>query len=273
MRRRLPVALTGAALAVLLLAAPTLACGGLIGPNGAVNLLRTTTFAGYHDGVEHYVTVVRVRGRRRRVRLAHAAARASHRASRRAATGRSSASSARPTRRRPARGLFFGAAAAADSAEVIMEVQIDALDITVLKGGGAEVGAVGHPSTGSGCRPTRPRSSTSTPTAARSSSPPCSTPTAAKERGQQIGDGTPVHITIPTPNPWVPIRILALGKTGQERVDADVYLLTDRAPAFLPAADRRQRHAPRPQRRRQRPCSSTTCAPTGAWAGSPGQAG
>ena len=32
------------------------ACGGLIGPNGAVNLLRTTTLAGYHDGVEHYVT-------------------------------------------------------------------------------------------------------------------------------------------------------------------------------------------------------------------------
>ena len=56
MRRRLPVALITAALAVLLLAAPTLACGGLIGPNGAVNLLRTTTFAGYHAGVEHYVT-------------------------------------------------------------------------------------------------------------------------------------------------------------------------------------------------------------------------
>ena len=31
---------------------------------------------------------------------------------------------------------------------------------------------------------------------------------AAAERGQSIGDGTPVHITIPTPNPWVPIRIL-----------------------------------------------------------------
>ena len=49
-----------AALAGLLLvaisAAPALACGGLIGPNGAVNLLRTTTLAGYHDGVEHYIT-------------------------------------------------------------------------------------------------------------------------------------------------------------------------------------------------------------------------
>ena len=77
MRRRLPVALTGAALAVLLLAAPTLACGGLIGPNGAVNLLRTTTFAGYHDGVEHYITSFEFAGRRWRLRLAHAAARRS----------------------------------------------------------------------------------------------------------------------------------------------------------------------------------------------------
>jgi hypothetical protein len=58
---------------------------------------------------------------------------------------------------------------------------------------------------------------------------------AAKDRGQEIGDGTPVHISIPTTNPWVPIRILALGKTGQDRIDADVFLLTDRAPAFLPA--------------------------------------
>ena len=35
-----------------------------------------------------------------------------------------------------------------------------------------------------------------------------------------IGDGTPVHVTIPTDNPWVPLRILALGKTAAERVDA-----------------------------------------------------
>ena len=54
--RRPWLSLVAAAAALLATAAPTLACGGLIGPNGAVNLLRTTTFAGYHDGVEHYVT-------------------------------------------------------------------------------------------------------------------------------------------------------------------------------------------------------------------------
>ena len=62
MRRRLATALLGATLATILVAGPTLACGGLIGPNGAVNLLRTTTFAGYHDGVEHYVTAFQFQG-------------------------------------------------------------------------------------------------------------------------------------------------------------------------------------------------------------------
>ena len=53
---RRTIALAAGLLLVAFSAAPALACGGLIGPNGAVNLLRTTTFAGYHDGVEHYVT-------------------------------------------------------------------------------------------------------------------------------------------------------------------------------------------------------------------------
>ena len=58
---------------------------------------------------------------------------------------------------------------------------------------------------------------------------------AAKARGQQIGDGTPVHLVIPTKQPWVPLRILGLGKTADQRVDADVYLLTDARPQLLPA--------------------------------------
>ena len=57
---------------------------------------------------------------------------------------------------------------------------------------------------------------------------------AVLERGQQVGDGTPVHLTIPTSNPWVPLRILALGKKPSDRVEADVYLLTDSLPSLLP---------------------------------------
>jgi len=59
---------------------------------------------------------------------------------------------------------------------------------------------------------------------------------AAAARGQRIGDGTPVHITIPTANPWVPLRILTLGKQSNDPVQADVYLLTDHKPAILPLA-------------------------------------
>src|SRR5437763_13889063 len=43
-------------------AVPALACGGLIGRNGSVNLVRTTTLAGYHDGVEHYLTAFQFAG-------------------------------------------------------------------------------------------------------------------------------------------------------------------------------------------------------------------
>ena len=59
---RAGAALGAALLVIALSAAPAFACGGLIGPNGAVNLLRTTTLAGYHDGVEHYVTAFQFAG-------------------------------------------------------------------------------------------------------------------------------------------------------------------------------------------------------------------
>ena len=56
---------------------------------------------------------------------------------------------------------------------------------------------------------------------------------AAVARHQVAGDGTPVQITIPTPNPWVPLHILALAKPSADVVQADVYLLTDRMPSLL----------------------------------------
>ena len=35
---------------------PAAACGGLVGENGSIQLVRTTTLAAWHDGIEHYVT-------------------------------------------------------------------------------------------------------------------------------------------------------------------------------------------------------------------------
>src|SRR6188768_569904 len=126
--------LLGATTALFLAAGPVFACGGLIGPNGAVNLLRTTTLAAYHDGVEHYVTAFQFAG------------------------GGGAFGSLTPLPGVPSNvekggdwtlqrliretdppplfedGVVFAAPQRA-SAEVLMEVKIDALDITVLKGG------------------------------------------------------------------------------------------------------------------------------------------
>ncbi len=230
--RRLTAALAAAILTVFAVAGPTLACGGLIGPNGAVNLLRTTTFAGYHDGIEHYVTAFQFAG------------------------GGGKFGSIIPlpgiptsverggdwtlqrlVRETTPQELFaadFGVpAASASGAEVILQTKVDALDITVLKGGGADVGAW---ATDHGFR--LPPDAPEVLDFYASRSPIFMAASfdadAAKARGQQIGDGTPVHITIPTDNPWVPLRILGLGKLAGEQVSADVYLMTDRRPALLP---------------------------------------
>jgi len=54
----------------------------------------------------------------------------------------------------------------------------------------------------------------------------------ARDLGQQSGDGTPIMLTIPTDDPWVPLRILALGQGKAKVVDADVFLLTDDRPTL-----------------------------------------
>jgi hypothetical protein len=115
-----------------------------------------------------------------------------------------------------------------------MKVRIDALDVTVLKGGAADVGkwAQEH---GFRLPPDAPEVLEFYANRSPIFLAAVFDADAAAARGQAVGDGTPVHVSIPTPNPWVPIRILALGKSGADRIDADIFLLTDRAPAFLPA--------------------------------------
>jgi hypothetical protein len=232
MRRLLAGAATLVA-ALTLSTQPAAACAGLIGPNGAVNLVRTTTFAGYHDGVEHYVTSFKFAG------------------------GSGKFGSLVPLPGVPSeiirggdwtlqrliretdvakfRGLAIPlATAAASDAIVLQQVRIDALDITILKGGGE---AVGRWATDHGFRLPPDAPEVLDFYAARSPIFMAAVfdADAAKARGQNIGDGTPVHLSIPTAAPWVPLRILGLGKTGGDRVDADVYLLTDAKPQMLPA--------------------------------------
>ena len=233
--RRPWLSLLAASAALLITAAPAMACGGLIGPNGAVNLLRTTTFAGYHDGVEHYVTSFEFAG------------------------GGGAFGSITPLPGIPtdvvrggdwtlqrlvletdpvaerALSLDAFAATGAGEAEVLLETTIDALDITILRGGGDEVGLWAK-NNGFRLPPDAPEVLDFYADRSPIFMAAAFDADAAAERGQAIGDGTPVHLTIPTDNPWVPLRILALGKADAEVVEADVYLLTDERPAMLPNA-------------------------------------
>jgi hypothetical protein len=58
-RERIAPTMVMIALTTILTMGPAmnaLACGGLVAPNGTINLLKTTTLAAYHQGIEHYVT-------------------------------------------------------------------------------------------------------------------------------------------------------------------------------------------------------------------------
>jgi len=218
-------------------AGSALACGGLVTPNGTVSLLKTTTLAAYHDGVEHYVTSFEFAGEGQEVGsiiplpgVPTDVIRAGDWTLQRLIL---------ETQPQPP-DVFRAAALAEDSAggaQVILETKVDALDITVLKGGGGEVGdwAREH---GYFLPPDTPEIldfyAERSPIflAARFNLE------RAERQGVQTGQGTPVHIAIPTPNPWVPLRILALGRQASELVQADVYLLTDRRPDTLPQAER-----------------------------------
>ena len=125
---------------------------------------------------------------------------------------------------------------AAGGAKVILETQIDALDITVLKGGAVDVGTWARDH-GFFLPPDAPEV-----LAFYAERSPIFMAVKfdvgrANDQGVQQGQGTPVHVVIPTPNPWVPLRILALGRDQADLVQADVFLLTDREPATLPLAE------------------------------------
>ncbi|MDP9272364.1 MAG: DUF2330 domain-containing protein [Chloroflexota bacterium] len=228
MRRLLLIPATAIA-ALLMAAGPALACGGLIGPNGAVNLLRTTTLAAYHDGVEHYVTAFQFAGGGGAFGSIVPLPGVPSKVEKGGAW-----TLQRLIRETDPQPLFArDAALSAGRVEVLLTVRIDALDITVLRGGGDQVGAWAKDH-GFRLPPDAPEVLDFYASRSPIFLAAVFDADAAAERGQAIGDGTPVHITIPTANPWVPLRILALGKVAGERVDADIYLLTDRRPAVLP---------------------------------------
>jgi hypothetical protein len=235
MRHRL-LAGAAAVTATVLLSAPAAhACGFLVAPNGAVQLVRTATFVAWRDGVERYITSFEF-------------------ASTQASFGSIVPLPARPTdveragdwtlqrlqqevadtTDTPLTEAPADAATDAAGAVVILETQIDSLDITVLQGGGADVleWAV---SNGFDLPP-------GPETAALldfygDRSPYFLAARFDADRAAvdefQSGDGVPIQITMRTPQPWVPLHILGFAKPGVEIVDADVFLLTPDEPDLL----------------------------------------
>jgi len=230
MRRSL-LALTALAFAMLNTAQPALACGGLIGSNGSVQLLRTSTFVGYEDGVEHYVTAFKFVGAGGAFGSIIPLPGVPTKVER--GGDWTLQRLARETEPPSLRSARFDAVAAAEAVQVLLDVRIDALDITVLRGGGVAVGQWAK-ERGFRLSPDAPEVLDFYADRSPIFLAAVFDGTAAAARGQRIGDGTPVHITIPTTNPWVPLRILGLGKTSAQRIEADVYLLTGNRPSLLP---------------------------------------
>lgn len=234
-RRRLRSLVVLAGVSVVMAAGPAFACGGLVAPNGSVNLLRTTTLAAYDDGVEHYVTSFEFTG-----------------------GGGGKFGSIVPLPDVPTKVGKAGRwtlqrlveevqpvvlsdvalaqdEAAGGAAKVLMETRVSALDITVLKGGGDEVGLWAKRN-GFSLPPDAPEvldfygNRSPIFMAVRFNLE------RARDKSLGVGDGIPVHVTIPTDQPWVPLRILALGREANEIVEADVFTLTETRPAMLPVA-------------------------------------
>src|SRR5262245_1833048 len=232
MRRMIAAAAVALPL-VALGAHPAGACGGLVGENGTIQLVRTTTLAAYTGGIERYVTAFQFTGEGKEVgtivplpdvptEVTRAGDWTLQRLVREVSPPVEEFLSARTA-----------APSAADGAQVILETQIDALDITVLKGGGDAVGewAVDH---GFLLTPDAPEVldyyAERSPVfmAARFDAQ------RAKALGQGAGDSTPIMATIPTDDPWVPIHILGLGADDDTPdIEADVFLLTDDRPQLM----------------------------------------
>ncbi len=235
MKRALALLVAAGSL-VVVAAGPAWACAGLVNPNGTVSLTRTATLAGYRNGVEHYITSFEFQGDG-------------------AEFGSIVPLPGIPTRVRrggdwtlqrlqrevapaiPTAEALAGSTSGDRDAKVILETKIDSVQITILKGGGDAVGRWAKEN-GFSLTPDAPEvldyyaSMSQIFMAARFD------PEDAKKSGKKEGDGVPIHLTIPTDDPWVPLRILALGQPERSRVEADVFLLTKREPRLSPVPRR-----------------------------------
>lgn len=213
----------GVIAAVVLQAGQALACGGLVAPDGDVRLAKATTFVAWSGGVEHYVTSFAYTGA-----VADVGWIVPLPAVPTSITEAGAWTLQRLEREFSPRVEFAaaGVPAAADlsQAVVVEQVQVEALDVTVLKGSGQAVinwcihngflvseDIENHLLRYAGSTPIFMAAKYNT--------------SIALQRHQQAGDGVPLLITMHTPRLWVPLEILA---NEGAPVNADLFLLTDK---------------------------------------------
>ena len=119
-------------------AIPALACGGLIAPNGAIRLSRAATLVAWHNGIERYMTSFTYQGDVSKlgwiVPLPAVPMKIEE------GGGWTLQRLALETRPQPVfDNLLRTAAPTASGVQVLQQVKIEALDITVLKGSGQAV--------------------------------------------------------------------------------------------------------------------------------------
>lgn len=216
---------------VLVVPAVALACGGLIAPGHAEVLRKATTLAAWHDGYEHYVTGFQFAGSANKF-------------------GYIIPLPGVPTKIQkagdwtlerldlevnPAPEAVFGLAAsdaqALKAVDVLQRVKVEALNIVVVRGGGRDVAAWAKKN-GFDLTPDTPRVMSSYSSQGAIFALAKFDNKEAVKRGLVEGSGTVIHFTIPMKAPWIPLRILALGKGPTEVVNADLYVLTDERPSL-----------------------------------------
>ena len=214
---------------IFIVSAPAWACGGLVNPNGTVSLVRTTTLAGYRWGVEHYITSFEFAGGGAKFgsitplpgipkKVTRGGDWTLQRLVREV--------SPPPPEAAPTAGNDGGA-------EELYETEIDSLKITILRGGARAIGRWAKEN-GFVLSPDAPEVLDFYAERSQIFMAARFLPKKARESGKNNGDGVPIHLRIPTDEPWVPLRILGLGLGKTAPISADVFLLTRGQPALLP---------------------------------------
>jgi hypothetical protein len=220
-KRIATVAMTAATLAQF--AVPAAACGGLVAPNGAIRLSRASTLVDWHDGVERYMTSFSYQGENLSnfgwiVPLPAVPQKVEE------GGGWTLQRLNRETHPQPLLAADSAGFASKSSlqAEVLQQVQVRALDITVLRGSGPAIVDWARLNGFLLNGETRAHLSVYAKGSPIFMAAKYNVARAQATR-QLVGDGAPVLITMRLDHIWVPLEVLTIGTA---EVNADLYLLT-----------------------------------------------